>query len=58
MIKKRNMVNANVSFEPTSTTSSDSNICTNIYIARKVPYEKGWEMSISHVFLLMIKIDA
>lgn len=39
MIKKRNMangINANVSLEPTSASSSNSNISNNIYITRKV----------------------
>mgnify|MGYP007035352109 CR=1 FL=1 len=39
MIKKRNMangINANVSLEPTSAASSNSNISNNIYITRKV----------------------
>lgn len=39
MIKKRNMangINANVSLEPSSAASSNSNISNNIYITRKV----------------------
>lgn len=39
MIKKKNMsagVNANISLEPTSASSANSNISNNIYITRKV----------------------